>query len=520
MNIQALTLKDGYKIDHPHQFPNIDLSLNNFTARKSRNPNIKYIVYYGLQGFTKEWLIDHYNRTFFSIEKEVAVNKYRRRLKNNGIDIDLTHIEKLWDMRYLPIEIWSLPEGSLVPLGVPLYVAFNTHKDFFWLPGSLETVASCEMWKPTTSATMAREAYKIFKKWSDLTCDNDNHVKYQGWDFSARGMSGIWDAMVSGSGHLLSFEGSDTVCAVDYLEEFYNADSDKESICGSIMATEHQIMCSNTGFYIKTKYNDDWTYQGEAELDTFRRLITEIYPIGGVSIVSDTWSLPKVVTELLPALKAEILARDGFVVIRPDSFWTNPQDCMCGFDGYHEKMDALNEAEIISVRKGLVESLYDLFGGTINSKGMKVLNPKIGSIYGDGMSLDRLEEICERLYKKGFASSNWVAGLGSYFYQYTTRDYFGFAQKCTYVQFTNDKGEKIGIDVFKDPITDDGTKKSAKGLIMVYKDENGELKMKDQCTWEEFYSDKNEFKLTFKNGVLVKETSLTEIKERLSKYNY
>ena len=511
MNIPAINLKDGYKIDHRNQYPKETTKIvSNWTARKSRNPQIQSVVNFGLQAFIKEWLIDHYNRTFFHVEKEKAIAKYARRIRNTGnSSITFEHIEKLWDLQYLPIAIMSLPEGALVPMGVPSFITYNTLPDFYWVTNMLETLESCELWKPTTSATMARELKKVFKKYSDLTCDNENHLDFQMWDFSMRGMSGVWDACQSGAGHLLSSKGSDTIPAFDWLEDYYNADSDKELISGGINATEHSVNCVGTGLYIQTKFNGNWEYFGEAELMVFKRLITEVYPTGGLSIVSDTWSLPKIVTEILPALKDEIINRDGFLVIRPDSFWTNPQDCLCGYDGNHAKMALLNEAEIKMVRMGLVESIYKIFGGTENKKGYITLHPKISTIYGDGLGIERSEEICERLMNKGFASSNWVCGIGSFFYQYCTRDSFGFAMKATYAEAIVD-GKLIEIEVFKDPITDDGTKKSLRGLIAVYKDANGNYYSQDRVTWKEVNN--CEFKKVFENSKLLFETSLTEMR--------
>lgn len=513
MRIPAINLKDGYKIDHRSQYPKeTTLIFSNWTARKSRYPNIKGVVNFGLQAFIKEWLIDHYNRTFFHVDKEIAVSKYARRIRNTGNStITFDHISALWDLQYLPIEIMSLPEGVLVPIGCPSFITFNTLPDFYWVTNMLETLESCELWKPTTSATMARELKKVFKKYSDLTCDNEDHLDFQMWDFSMRGMSGVWDACQSGAGHLLNSKGSDTIPAIDYLEDYYNADSDKELISAGVNATEHSVNCVGTGLYIQTKFNGDWEYFGECEYLVFKRLITEVYPTGILSVVSDTWSLPKIVTEILPKLKKEIEERNGTLVIRPDSFWTNPQDCLCGYDGNHHKMSLLNEAEIKMVRKGLVESIYDIFGGSKNKKGYITLNPKISTIYGDGLGIERSIEICERLMNKGFASSNWVCGIGSYFYQFSTRDVFGFAMKATYAEaLINDK--TITIEVFKDPVTDDGAKKSLRGLIAVFKDDNGNYYPKDRATWDEVR--KCEFRSVFKNGKLLFETSLSEMRER------
>jgi len=235
------------------------------------------------------------------------------------------------------------------------------------------------------------------------------------------------------------------------------------------------------------------TNSGEQE--TFKRLITEVYPKGIVSIVSDTWDLWKVLTEYLPNLKEEVLARDGKVVIRPDS--GDPVDIICGN----------SNGSTTEEQKGVIELLWDTFGGSINEKGFKELDSHIGAIYGDSITLDRATQICERLKQKGFASTNVVLGIGSFTYQYNTRDTFGFAMKATYGEV---KG--IGREIFKDPITDDGTKKSAKGLLKIEL-ENGEYKLYDQVSWEE--EQKGELKEVFRDGKVLIEENLSEIRNRI-----
>lgn len=242
------------------------------------------------------------------------------------------------------------------------------------------------------------------------------------------------------------------------------------------------------------------------ELSMFKRLITEVYPNGFVSIVSDTFDLWKVLTEYLPKLKDEVLARNGKVVIRPDS--GNPVDIICGDD---TPMNGLFDEEASKRRtsqiKGVVELLWDTFGGTINSKGYKVLDPHIGAIYGDAITLDRANQICKRLEEKGFASSNIVFGVGSYTYQYNTRDTYGFAMKATYGEV-----DYIGREIFKDPITDSGTKKSLKGLITVHL-KAGKYVAQDGCTWKE--ESEGELKEIYANGEFLIETNLSEIRNRL-----
>jgi len=319
-----------------------------------------------------------------------------------------------------------------------------------------------------------------------------------------RGMSSVESAILSGMGHLLSFTGTDTIPAIYQLEDSYKAQG---LIGASVPATEHSVMCMGTK---------------ESEIDTFKRLL-DLYPTGILSVVSDTWDLWKVCTEYLPQLKSEILSRDGKLVIRPDS--GDPVDIICGINsnprlsdkvkqfsdlhhdiygkGIHKFGDkVLNESEF----KGVIELLWDTFGGTINEQGYKVLDPHIGAIYGDSITLERAEQICERLKAKGFASTNVVLGIGSYSMGYATRDNQGGAVKSTYVEVNGEARE-----IFKDPITDDGTKKSAKGLLFV----SDNLVLTDQVSLE--VENLGALKTIYKNGVLIKEATLSEIRERISK---
>jgi nicotinamide phosphoribosyltransferase len=246
------------------------------------------------------------------------------------------------------------------------------------------------------------------------------------------------------------------------------------------------------------------------ELGTFRRLM-DTYPTGILSIVSDTWDLWTVVTDYLPALKDEIMSRDGKIVIRPDS--GDPVDILCGYNSLHKdefKGKAITVGDAHPANKGLIELLWETFGGTTNSQGYKVLDPHIGAIYGDSITPDRSRQIIERLARKGFASTNVVLGIGSYTYQYNTRDTFGFAMKATYVEV-----EGKGREIFKDPITDDGLKKSAKGLLHVSKNpETGELELRDMVSRKT--ESEGELKTIFKDGKFYNRTTLTEVRNKIS----
>lgn len=514
--MNPLLLVDSYKIHHTKMYPDGMTKLySNFTPRKSRIPGIESVVTFGLQHFIKEFLIEKFNEDFFQLGlrntykanlwsfdpiRKKVFEEYKRHCP-----VDTKHIEDLWELGYLPIEIKALDEGTLCPIGVPMLTITNTHPDFGWLVNYLETLISCMLWQPITSATIAYEYKKILNKYALETTGTTEGVQWQGHDFSMRGISSVESAIISGMAHLTSFTGTDTIPAIYQLESSYNA---KGLIGASVPATEHSVMCMGTK---------------EAEVDTFRRLM-KLYPEGILSVVSDTWNLWDVCTKYLPELKEEILARDGKLVIRPDS--GDPVDIICGkllADSADNPNGFIIDKSVSkNEQKGVIELLWDLFGGTINEQGYKVLDPHIGAIYGDSITMDRAIQICERLKAKGFASTNVVFGIGSYTYQYNTRDTFGFAMKATYGEITH-KNVGRGLhestivearEIFKDPITDDGTKKSKKGLLQVLKTEKDGIICFDQQEW----SDEKEGLLTtvFKNGKLVKETTLDEIKERLN----
>ena len=490
MKLSPILLKDGYKVGHKFQYPEgTTLVYSNLTPRKSRDPEIKEIVFFGMQYFIKEYLINQFDESFFNRPKAEVIKEYARRLDNYlGKDsITYNHIGDLHDLGYLPLEIKALPEGSLVPMRVPIFTIKNTLPEFFWLTNMLETLLSAIIWKPCTSATTAFVYLKTFTKYAKDTVGEDkSFIPWQGHDFSFRGMSGIEDAVMSGAAHLTSFAGTDTIPAIDFLEEYYRADCERELIGGSVPATEHSVMCMGT--------------QGD-EIKTFERLIREVYPSGIVSIVSDTWDFWKVITKFLPTLRAKILARNGKVVIRPDS--GDPVKIIIG------DKDAIPGT---SEFKGAIECMWETFGGTITEKGYKLLDGHIGLIYGDSINLERQVEILEGLKQKGFASYNVVLGIGSFTYEYVTRDTFGFAMKATYGEVNGE-----GRDIFKDPKTDDGTKKSAKGLMQVYLDKKtSQLALKDQCSWGE--EKQGELKTVFKNGKLLVDWSLSEIRERLKSH--
>lgn len=496
--ISPIHYSDFYKTDHRRQYPDKTQGVySNMTARGSRIPEINKVVVFGLQYFVKEYLVNRFDQEFFMQPKHTVVHAYKRRLDHAlGPDaVSMEHIEALHDLGYLPIRIKALPEGSQCPLRIPFVTIVNTHPDFFWVTNFLETIMSNVVWHPMTSATIAQSYRQLLDDAAKETSDIPEFVQWQGHDFSMRGHSSFESSCVSGGAHLLSFTGTDTIPAIDWLERFYDADVEKELVGGSVPATEHSVMCMGGE---------------ESELKTFARLITDVYPKGIVSIVSDTWDYWKILTEVLPALKNRIMTREGKVVVRPDS--GDPVKIICGDPeaGEPAKYDSagrlIYQASDVPQFKGTIELLWDTFGGTVNSKGYKQLDPHIGCIYGDSITFDRAARILDGLKRKGFASTNIVFGIGSYTYQYVTRDTFGFALKAT-----SGVIDGLRIPIFKDPKTDDGLKKSARGLLRV----NPDYTLSEDVAPDE--EQEGLLQVIFENGKEGRTQSLTEIRQRLTR---
>jgi nicotinamide phosphoribosyltransferase len=566
-NMFPLHATDFYKTGHYAQYPaGTEYVYSNFTCRSDKFfkglPDFDHkVVFFGLQAVCKWLLIEQWNKEFFNKPKDEVVSRYKRRMDKAlgpGL-VDTKHIEDLHDLGYLPVEIKALAEGARVNIRVPLYTIRNTDPNFGWVTNYLETQLSAETWKPITTATMAYEYRRLLDRYAELTGSSKDFVPWQGHDFSDRGMSGIYDGAINGAAHLLSFTGTDTVQALDFLEDYYGASD--TFIGGSVPATEHSVMCMGGK---------------EDEVETFRRLITKTYPKGIVSIVSDTWDFWKVVTDYVQQLKYVILSRDGKVVIRPDS--GDPVDILCGtayisdldkepsvksledaksyaeewlvederdatphgecgnweISGYfkfnnkiykivvqidwnrHDKqyyyidgssIKSCVETVLTPSEKGAVECLWEVFGGTITDKGYKLLDSHIGLIYGDSITLDRAQAILARLKQKGFASGNIILGIGSYTFNYVTRDTLGSAIKATWGVVN---GEERNL--FKDPVTDSGVKKSAKGLLMVTKEGN-EYVLHDEQT--KSMEATGQLKTVFWNSQMMREQSLEEIRKEL-----
>lgn len=548
MKIKPHLALDSYKLGHIVQYPQgTEYVYSNFTARSAGHAKVSKfydnkVVFFGLQGFIKEFLIEQWNEGFFKRPKDEVVSEYKRRtdtfLGSDSVSVD--HIAALHDLGYLPVKIKALPEGSRVDIKVPFLTIVNTCPKFFWLTNYLETILSAELWQPTTSATTGYEFRRLLDHYVDLTGSSKEFADWQLHDFSMRGMTGYVPAAKSGAAHLVvAGHGTDTLPAIDYLEEYYGADVTKELVGGSVPATEHSVMCMGG--------------KDDGEKETIRRLIQDTYPTGVVSIVSDTWDFWKVITETSRELKDIILARQpnalglAKVVLRPDS--GDPVKILSGYtykdatdsDLYnYDFYDDLNDVEILKINgkyfeyevkyvywpndssfdyieltnevpehvvKGAVECLWDIFGGDITDKGYKTLNQRVGLIYGDSITLERAEQILQSLTDKGFSAGNVVYGIGSYTYSMVTRDTYGMAMKATYGIVNG-----VGRELFKDPVTDNGTKKSAKGLLRV-EYEGNKFVLYDQQTPEQ--EEQGLLKVLFENGIAYNEQTYAEIVNRV-----
>lgn len=492
---------DQYKISHKPGYPKKTTNtLSTWTPRGTKIPFIQEVVVAGHQVLFVDILINDWNNNFFAVPKAEVMERYIAYVKGTLFQAspDASHIAALHDLGYLPIEIRALDEGTIVPLRTPTMTFRATHDDFFWLPTYLETQMSNTLWPVYTAATLSHESRKNVDLYGMKTVGELSMSPWLSHNFSARGMMGSGAAALVDVGHLMSFLGSDTVVGTMLAEQVYKVNVRDYLISGSVNALEHSTQMAGIEVHLKAGAAN----RLEAELEYIKYLITEVFPTGIVSIVMDTHDYFAVISSL-NRLKDVIMARDGKLVCRPDSSPKTPLEIIVG--------DTLATDPLEN--KGTLDILWDQFGGTMTANGFKVLDSHIGVIYGDSITIQSQLNIMQAMYRKGYASTNVVFGLGSFTFQYNTRDTFGFAMKE--VGIVNN-GEWVSTS--KDPRTDNGTKKSQHGAVAVYM-VDGKITWVDGLTMEEADNFQgNLLTVRFKDGILYNETSLQEIREKLTAY--
>lgn len=557
-----ILMSDFYKQAHAEQYPEgITKLISYATARMTRIPKEMCgdkLTVFGIQAYVKDFLIERFNETFFNVPLEEAMAEYNEII---GPTFPIQYVntgkfEALHKLGYLPVEVGCLAEGTRVPIRsafelpegqcqVPFMYIINTHPDFPWITEFLESVTSSEVWYPMAIANQAYYYRQIVNKWYGVTGCADAARKSAISEFGFRGGKSSDAAIKASSAFLTSFNKTATIPAIKYMHDYYG--DPVGEIGGGMISTEHSVMCSN--------------YAVDGDEDTFlKKLFSEIYPAGAVSVVMDTYDYWANLKRCgAGELKDIIMNREGTVFFRGDS--GDPVDIICGekpekykdFTEVNEQIAKGRFPKLVEVDKGIfrrvdiadgdytweevdktsvellgtVGLLWNTFGGTVNEAGYKVLDKHVRAIYGDSITPTRAEQMYRRLAEKGFAACNVALGAGSFSTQCAetpdgrlfpfTRDSYGIAVKATWCADEH-KGEERQL--FKNPKTDTGKfKKSQKGLIYVT-EENGEIVAYDGYTTETLPKEGNLLQPIFRDGKMLHEVSLNDVRQRLHNNNF
>lgn len=469
---------DVYKMNHGEQYPpNTEKVYSYMESRGSNEDGLDYTVFFGLQYYLQRYLSRPITHEDVNEYEEIA----------GGIlgpeNINVKQFRDLADLGYIPLRIKAVPEGTVMPLKNALMTITNTHPDFAWLVNYTETLLM-KLWLPITVASNSYRFRRMFNGFADRTVGNRDHVPFQMHDFGYRGSGSEESASIAGAAHLLSFLGTDTTAAVCFLRNFYDAANCERPIGLSVPASEHSVMCA---------WDDD-----NEDVAAIENML-DVYPTGIVSIVSDTYNLWTTITDYYcDKFKERILARDGKVVVRPDS--GDPPKIICG----DPSGDSLEE------QMGVIRLLDQGFGSNMNDLGFRELDPHIGAIYGDAIFYDRAQQILSKLAGMNYASNNIVFGSGGLLLNNWSRDTLKMAIKATYCEVN---GQTRPIE--KTPVTDLG-KRSKKGLLRVDREETDigvTYRTTDNVSVEE--EQQGVLEDVFVDGEIVRFQNLDNIRETL-----
>lgn len=450
-NICCLT--DSYKCTHYPQYPAGTKRI--YAYFESRCGSLyPETTFFGLQYFIKEYLEGKVVTKEKIDEAEEIFNLHFGSHVFNRAGWE--HILKKHKGR-LPIEIKAAPEGSVFKESNVLMTVENTDPEAYWLTNYLETLL-VQTWYPSTVATQSRAMKKIILRYLSETGD-PSLIDFKLHDFGFRGVTCPEQAAIGGAAHLVNFKGTDTVAALMMLRKYYG-----EEMAGfSIPAAEHSTITS-------------WGRDNEVE--ACRNMLKQ-YPTGLVACVSDSYDIYNCCANIWGGvLKDEILARDGVLVVRPDS----------------------GDPPTVVVK--VLDILGEKFGFTTNSKGFKVLHPKVRVIQGDGIDFNMLDLILVMMQSRGWSADNIAFGSGGGLLQKINRDTQKFAFKCASATIGDEER-----DVFKQPVTDNGKKSKAGRMKLIHDGTN-------YVTVPESSEGEDVLQFVFRNGKLLIDQSFAEIRKR------
>ena len=452
-----LLLTDSYKVTHHRQYPPSTETV--FSYFESRGGAFDETAFFGLQYYLKRYLAGEVVTPRKIDEAEALFAPHFFGDTSLFYRAGWEHIVTARGGR-LPVRICAVPEGSVVPVSNVLMTIENTDPHSYWLTNYLETLL-VQVWYGSTVATQSREMKRTIRTALEETGDPDL-VNFKLHDFGFRGVSSVETAGVGGAAHLVNFEGTDTVAGLQIARNYYSADMPGFSI----PAAEHSTQTS---------------WGREHEVEAMRNMLTQ-FPTGFVAVVSDSYDIFAACSDLWGGtLKDEVLARDGVLVVRPDS--GHPPEVVC------KVLDRLGEA----------------FGTETNEKGYRLLNSKVRVIQGDGIDRKLLAEILAATKSAGWYADNVAFGSGGGRLQTLNRDTSKYAFKCSEVTVAG----KLR-DVFKQPVTDSG-KQSKRGRLALVSREGCLQTVREN---ELQSGESNELVEVFRNGILTSESSFDEVRQR------
>lgn len=507
---------DYYKWGHlVMQPPVATFVATTWTARHfHHHPDCPNTVIFGHQ-YSLINMLNTWKKEFFDIDLEGVKNDFYDLVSEtfhaDYADAIWKKFEDLHALGHLPISVIGVPEGTLLPVGIPDHIIYCTHPNFAWLPQFLEDMWSANNWLPSTSATTAFYRRQLLKPFVEATCDDPNQLDHMCGDFSLRGHTSLEAGYISGAAHGLSFDRTATIGANVLIQEYYNTGALHMKGTPSL---EHSVVEQGVA-WMKQKMQtgdltdeekallgkviyENWEINLLAEMLFINYLLTKVQPTGVMTYVSDTYDYWGVVTKILPVLKETILGRKGCFSVRPDS--GDPVKIICGDD----------EADPESPEyRGTLRLLMDIFGHTVNEKGFKELPPQVRMIYGDAITADITKKVCEYCLYNQISLANICFGIGAFTYQYVTRDTRGFAIKATDCVLNG-----VEIPIYKKPKTD-ANKKSPRGCVAVLETPHSYVMVEDLTIQDAITFPGNVMQLKVDNGKLCKQYTYEEIKQRL-----